>query len=413
MGASQERNVPPSVTGGALGMRAAHGSELVHRARSSALVLVVTALVVVPLWSVFDYALEPRHAATFTVLRLVCDIPILAGALVLWRRRPARPELVAVLVLTIVQCEIAWMVSRASEHRQFYLLGFTLALYASGLLLAGAVRWTVVLVGVTGTAFGICLASAPEPMAAADLVAAATYLSTSSIIAVLAHAQRNRLTTREFATRSELELEQENSRGLLHQLEQQSREDALTGLANRRRWDERLHEACELAHRRGGELAVVLLDVDRFKDINDRFGHAGGDEALRQVAEVLTRRVSEDGLVARLGGDELAVLLPGKSVAAAAALAERVRQDVQGSVVSLGDSLRVSVSQGVASASGGAATPQALMHRADRELYRAKRTRNAVSASALAGAAGLPGPRLESSAAPALARRTATEARLP
>src|SRR5690242_11470782 len=168
MGATPGSGAPPSGDGGALVMRAAHGSELVHRARSSALVLAVTALLVVPAWSVFDYALEPRHARTFTLLRLVCDVPILLGVVLLWRRRPARPELVAVLVLTVVQSEIAWMVSRASENRQFYLLGFTLALYASGLLLAGGVRWTVVLVGVTASAFGICLASAPAPMAARD-----------------------------------------------------------------------------------------------------------------------------------------------------------------------------------------------------------------------------------------------------
>jgi diguanylate cyclase (GGDEF)-like protein len=386
MGGVPGSSAPPPSGGGAPALRASYGSELAQRARSSALILAVTAFVVVPLWSVFDYALEPRHAGVFTILRLVCEVPILLAILLLWGRPPARPEMVAVGVLAIVQCEIAWMVSRASENRQFYLLGFTLALYASGLLLAGAVRWTGALVGVTGAAFGICLASAPEPMAAADLLAAAMYLGTSSVIALLSHAQRNRLTTREFATRTQLELEQDTSRGLLHQLQQQSREDALTGLANRRRWDERLHEECERAQGCGGELAVVLLDVDRFKDINDRFGHAGGDEALRRVAEVLTRRVSDDGLVARLGGDELAVLLPGMAASAAAALAERVRQDVQGSVVSLSDSLRVSVSQGVASASGRAATPQALMHRADHELYRAKGTRNAVSASVLAAA---------------------------
>jgi len=358
-----------------------HDSELTHRARSSALILTVTAMLVVPLWSLFDFALEPRHAMAFMVVRLVCDVPIVAAVLLLWQRRDLpRPELVAVGVLALVQCEIAWMVSRASEHRQFYLLGFTLALYASGLLLAGRARWTLALIAVTGVAFGTFLLSAPSPLSAADLVAAATYLGTSSLIAMLAHVQRDRLTTREFATRAALEQEQERGRDLLSRLEQQSREDSLTGLANRRWWDERLAEECDRAHRLGGQLSVVILDVDRFKAINDRCGHAGGDDVLRQVAAVLTRRVGHDGMVARLGGDELAVLLPGMSAHDAAALAERVRHDVRRGVVSVG-SMSVSVSQGVAAMRGLQATPQALMHRADRELYRAKVTRNAVSAS--------------------------------
>jgi diguanylate cyclase (GGDEF)-like protein len=393
----------------------AHGTELVHRARASALLISVTALIVVPAWSAFDFALEPDHARTFTTLRLVCDLPILLAVWVLWRRRPRRPERVAVAVLAVVQCEIAWMVSRAGESRPFYLLGFTLALYASGLLLAGPPAWTLLLAAVTATAFAVCLVVTPDAVGTSDLLAAAFYLGTASIIAVLAHMQRDRLTTREFVARGRLEQEQELSRDLMLQLRRQSHEDALTGVANRRRWDERLHEECERAHSGGGDLSVVLLDVDRFKEINDSYGHAGGDETLRQVAAVLTHRVSADGLVARLGGDELAVLLPGKGSREAMALAERVRKDVR-RCVALGSPLVVTVSLGVATARGAEAAPSALMQQADRALYGAKGTRDAVGvagASSAAETGTLPVPRAELPDGlrdPALAHLPSTEA---
>jgi diguanylate cyclase (GGDEF)-like protein len=363
-----------------------HGSELVHRARTSALIISVTALLVVPAWSFFDLALEPQHARAFITVRLLCDVPVLAAVVALWRGWTDRPEALAFGVLAVVQTEIAWMVSRASDNRQFYLLGFTLALYAGGLLLAGGVQWSLGLVGVTGSAFVLFERTAPERMTTHELLAAGTFLGTAALIAVLSHAQRHRLTTREFAVRARLEEEQAHGRTLLERVERLSREDPLTGLANRRCWDEQVALACEESQRSGDPLAVVLLDVDRFKEINDRLGHAGGDEALRWVATVMTERVPESGLVARIGGDELAMLLPGMTSHQAAGLAERVRHDVQLRRIVDDDELRLTVSQGVAVVHGAAATAHTLMQDADRALYRAKGTRDSVAVSGRAHA---------------------------
>jgi diguanylate cyclase (GGDEF)-like protein len=358
-----------------------HRAERAHRARATALVIAVTALVVVPAWSAFDLVLEPDHAPAFIALRLSCDVPILAAVWLL-RRRPelARPELVALAVLVVVQTEIAWMVSRASESRPFYLLGFTLALYASGLLLGGTLRGTQLLVLSTFGSFLAFAITTPAPLDARELVAAITYLGTSSVIAVLCHRQRDRATEREFTVRSELEREQAHSRALLERLQQQSREDPLTTLANRRAWDEQLQERCAQARTDDTSIAVVLLDVDWFKQINDRHGHACGDEALRQVAAVLTQRAPKDSVVARLGGDEFALLLPGMTARQAVALAERVRADAQVQPVPGADEVGIGVSQGVAAARGQNALPSWLMSSADHELYRAKATRNTVSA---------------------------------
>lgn len=364
---------------GAVGYR----EELRARGLFSALLLGVTALIVVPAWTVFDQILEPEYTGTFLRLRLLCDLPLALGVWSLrrtaWARQ--RPELVAYVMLTVVQVEIAWMVVRARDAREFYLLGFSLALYASGCLLAGPVRWTLALVATTWGALGLFAVTAPQPLSGTDLAACGFYLFTASLIAVLAHAQRSRLTAREFATRSRLEQEQLRNSTLLAQLERHSLQDSLTGLANRRRWDAALSDACATARREGGSLALVLMDVDRFKQINDLHGHASGDQALRAVAAVVADQVGVRGLVARIGGDELAVLLPRADANEAVEVAEQVRLDMLRHALLPGGHVRLSLSLGVSAASGAQAKPAELMALADHELYRAKETRNCVSAA--------------------------------
>jgi diguanylate cyclase (GGDEF)-like protein len=213
-----------------------------------------------------------------------------------------------------------------------------------------------------------------------DLLAATIYLATASLIGVVAHDQRHRLTTRESTVRVRLEREQECTRTLLARLERLSHEDPLTGLANRRRWDAELVAACATARAAGTSVAVLLVDVDRFKEVNDRHGHGGGDEALRLIADALTSRVRAGDVVARLGGDELAVLLPGTDLGRAVTLAEELRTAALELDPSGGGPGSLTLSLGVAVASGWDAVPERLTVDADAHLYRAKATRNAVCA---------------------------------
>jgi diguanylate cyclase (GGDEF)-like protein len=369
--------------------------EVQARAMTSAVLVGITALVVVPAWAVFDHLLEPSFATAFLWLRLLCELPLLLGLVMLrhrWGRQ--RPELLAVGMLSVVQIEVAWMVVRAGDAREFYLLGFSLALFASGCVMAGPARWTQALVAVTWAALGICALTAPHQMSGQDLAACGFYLGTASVIAVIAHDQRSRLTARELATRGHLEQEQARNAELLHQLQRQNYEDSLTGLANRRAWDAELDAACSAAGTDGTAVAVILIDVDRFKQINDLHGHASGDEALRTVAALVTQRVGTRGQVARIGGDELGVLLPDMTAGEAFDIAERIREDAVSATTMLSGRVRLSLSLGVASASGAAAVPGDLMARADHELYRAKATRNAVSVSSQGSdVSSLPTPR--------------------
>ena len=350
-------------------------------ARESALWVTGLALLIAPAWSGFDLLLEPQAARAFLVVRLASVVPMLVALWVLWPRPLGRrrPELLACSALSTVQVEVAWMIPQV-EHVEFYLLGFTLAIYASGCLLVTRPLWTGVLVAVSWSALGVAVLTDPTSMRAEDLLAAAIYLATASLIGVVAHDQRHRLTSRESTVRVRLEQERERTRTLLARLERLSHEDPLTGLANRRRWDAELAEACAEARRTGTSLAVVLADVDRFKQVNDRYGHSGGDEALRLIAGALTARVRAGDVVARLGGDELAVLLPGTDLGRAVALAEQLR--VAALELGLPDAGpgSLTLSLGVAVATGRGAVPELLTVEADAHLYRAKATRNAVSA---------------------------------
>jgi diguanylate cyclase (GGDEF)-like protein len=152
--------------------------------------------------------------------------------------------------------------------------------------------------------------------------------------------------------------------------------DALTGVANRRCFDETLASSWQEARRTGAALALIMIDIDRFKEFNDFYGHQGGDECLRRVAAQLCGAARTGELVARYGGEEFAVILPGASIDMAAEAAERLRAAVAAMRLphdGVGDGAIVTASLGVASAVPGADdSARRLIELADRCLYAAK-----------------------------------------
>ncbi|MBO9555942.1 MAG: EAL domain-containing protein [Cellulomonas sp.] len=156
--------------------------------------------------------------------------------------------------------------------------------------------------------------------------------------------------------------------------------DSLTGLPNRRLLAERMRRTVTAAHEDGSRVGLVLLDIDRFKDINDSLGHDRGDELLEQVAERLRGALRDEDVVARLGGDEFAILLPDvRSVANAERLARRVRA-LFVPPFTLGElSLHVETSVGVACLPDHAHDSSSLMRTADVAMYAAKHHRTGVS----------------------------------
>lgn len=172
-------------------------------------------------------------------------------------------------------------------------------------------------------------------------------------------------------------------------LHEETRLDPLTGLRNRRAFEETAQLEVLSAAREESSLALLMMDLDHFKKLNDTWGHALGDRALRAFGGVLLTVTGSSDSVARLGGEEFAVLLPGRSVRSALAVAERLRATVEGLRLSEGEELiRFTVSVGLSSLRRGEETMDAMMRRADHALYQAKRDgRNRV---ALAEAQGRP-----------------------
>ena len=167
----------------------------------------------------------------------------------------------------------------------------------------------------------------------------------------------------------------------LGQLRQLATTDQLTGLLNRREFDRLLVEEVERTRRFERPLALVLIDLDHFKSINDRHGHPAGDTVLRTVATRITETVRSLDRVARIGGEEFAVLLMETSVEEAMAAAQRLIEVMRGAPMAVSDEVRlpVTISAGVAVAPTHAKESAALIEAADKALYTAKRNgRNRV-----------------------------------
>ncbi len=149
--------------------------------------------------------------------------------------------------------------------------------------------------------------------------------------------------------------------------------DVLTGAFNRRRFEERFDDEVRRAERYGRGLSLILLDIDHFKDVNDRLGHPFGDEALREVAARCSFVIRSTDALCRYGGEEFCVILPETGIVPAAALAERLRQACGAEPVRrLGLERALTISLGVTEWRPGD-SPEDLVSRADGALYAAKR----------------------------------------
>jgi len=227
-------------------------------------------------------------------------------------------------------------------------------------------RWPWLLalpLGVAGlNAAGRALRTALKPEALATEIAANSSLnvSTALVVVVLVATLHATLMTLVIAR-------------LIQQLQHRSRHDGLTGLLNRRAMQEAIDQQLARSRRAGDTFTLLMLDLDHFKSINDRFGHPVGDAALKHAAGLLQTGLAERDRVGRFGGEEFIVLLPQRNLAEAAAIAERLRQRFAAQPLPRpGEPLPLAASWGVAEWHGPHEEAARLLLRADQALYRAK-----------------------------------------
>jgi diguanylate cyclase (GGDEF)-like protein len=197
---------------------------------------------------------------------------------------------------------------------------------------------------------------------------------------LMAHSQRGFFTTTDLETAqliaTHLTLLLERAR-LLHQLERLAVTDGLTGLYNYRHFHERYQEEVRRARRYGTPFAVMLLDMDNFKQVNDQYGHLEGDYVLVQLAELIRRAVRETELIARYGGDEFVLLLPTTNLQGARVAAERLLHAIRTHTFTTtgGEPLpKLTLSIGLAAYPDSSRNPAEILEKADDALETAKKT---------------------------------------
>jgi diguanylate cyclase (GGDEF)-like protein/PAS domain S-box-containing protein len=169
-----------------------------------------------------------------------------------------------------------------------------------------------------------------------------------------------------------------------HALAEQARHDPLTGSANRRYFFERAQQEFARAQRYQMPLSIACIDVDHFKETNDRYGHAAGDEVLKSLCSYGQSLLRESELFARIGGEEFAILMPNTSLGGATHLAERLRRVAANSKLSFNNQeIELQISIGVAKLKTSDGSIEDCLRRADSALYSAKQNgRNRVEAAA-------------------------------
>lgn len=300
-------------------------AELAKRTRNSGLAFSVVVFLGCPTWRVFDQILDPQAAPGFWPIRLVVSgltLAVWIPALIV-RSRPRLALLATMATASSVQVAVAWMLLQTTIAFDTYLLCLILGPICTGALIQWHWRYPLALVAITVAALGVMSLAGTRQLTERNLVTTLFVLCTTSILVGIGHYISYQVSYREFTARKDAEharaaaeqarIEAESQRErnliLLAEVEQLSREDALTGIANRRAFDEALAREIARADRNGNSFGLIMLDVDHFKHLNDTFGHQSGDAVLHTLAQRLVNAVRGADLVARFGGEEFAVIL--------------------------------------------------------------------------------------------------------
>jgi len=330
------------------------------------------------LWTIFgilDVLVARESLSTIWIIRFGIGLPSLLGAFMLSFLPSIQPRLHAIGLFfsTICAfCIIAMVAVTESPTSELYYVGVILVVFFVYAFSVIQFRYAAPYGIVVLAAYEIVIISMKETTI--SLVVNNSFFLVSSIyIGVFACYTMERYRRKEFLHKRTIERERRKLVELSARFEELSVHDPLTGLYNRRQLSDHLHDAVEQHRQRSTPASVMLIDLDDFKGINDRFGHLAGDELLKRTARLILDFLRKTDRAYRYGGDEFLVLLANTSLSEAKALADRLvgRFDSH-----MHESTRFAtvcgISVGVASLNRATRGPDDLLFAADRALYQAK-----------------------------------------
>lgn len=347
------------------------------------------------LFAVPDYQVLGGNAVFWTLvgLRTATTLLLLGAAQALRTRPHLAPQGHLAVALQMAGYSFLFLFlalrpeTRESSISTFMVVNLSLFVFIPGRVALGA--W-VAAAGIAGSIAALLFTG--DTLAA--IPSLALLLTLPAVVGFISANRLQRVQRREFIVRRRLQhanaaLQEEIARGnaLQAELQSQANTDPLTGLLNRREFGRCFALDLARAERDASALSIVLLDLDHFKAINDRYGHAAGDEVLRQVARLCLECFRSIDSVGRMGGEEIAVLLPGTTLLEAAAVAQRFAQKLAASPVTHGGHhMALTATLGVAQRLAHETVLDDVLGRADQAMYAGKTaSRNCVMLATAAG----------------------------
>lgn len=313
--------------------------------------------------------------------RAIVVVPLLVFAFVLGRRPQlaVAGQTVTVLMVYGFTCFFALYFLYPRESILYILMVTMVMLISLFVFIPNRLIFAVcaALYGIIGTTTAVALVTPANEQALAGLL---VFLFLPTIVGFITAYRLNTTWRREFAAlrqneviNEELRREIDKRSKLEEILRHQASTDPLTGLYNRRFYEQLFEREFKQAKRYGSSLALCVLDLDRFKDVNDSYGHVSGDVALCRVADACRDELRESDIIGRLGGEEFVLILPQTDAAGAAVVADRLREHIAAMEVETETArFRVTVSLGVTELQSTDTGITDLIRRADEALYLSK-----------------------------------------
>lgn len=322
--------------------------------------------------SIFDYLFLPDKIEMFLNIRLLTivltAVCISLLALVPWAKKHSKFFLFPILLIDTMAS--IWMLTHSGIYLPIYLIRYVQVIFAISFY---RISFGIFAIASLLTMTLIWLWMSPQ-ISSNYFYLIAYYLIGTSIISITAAYLVEVYRFRSFIVTQDLIKEKASNNALLKELEKVSKTDELTKIANRRQWQEKISQYWDDKKQFG----IALIDIDKFKQVNDQSGHKAGDAALIEIAKTMQKLCTENDLAARLGGDELAILFSEKEFTEIYKICRELNHNVSLIKFKEYPKVSLSISIGIAIKEANDISYSVIMHRADEQLYLAKNNRGSI-----------------------------------